>query len=316
MMEKKKLTREQRLMLRESQKLTQIGPVANVVFHVVLCSFALVCVIPMLLVVAVSFSSETSINQSGYSFCPKIVSFDAYAYLFKQRHVMLQALWMSILVTASGTGLGILLSMTMAYGMSRPNFKLRKFYIWLVFIPMVFGGGLVASYYVNTQLLHLKNTIWILILGGAVSSYNIIICRTFLTTTIPDSIVESAKIDGAGQFTIFFRIVLPLSLPVMATIGLFMSFGYWNDWFAAMLYITNPDLYTLQAFLQKIIQNIDNLVRNGQMMGANASEIMASLPQEGARMGIVLLIVLPIACVYPFFQRYFVTGLTVGAVKG
>jgi putative aldouronate transport system permease protein len=315
-MEKQKLTKEQRRRFKETQKLTQIGPIANVIFHVILCTFALLCVVPMLLVVAVSLSSEASINQYGYRFIPKIVSFDGYIYLFKQWEVMLRALWMSIVVTASGTGLGILLSMTMGYAMSRPGFKLRKIYNWLVFVPMVFGGGLVASYYVNTQLLHLKDTIWILILGGAVSSYNIIICRTFLATTIPDSIIESAKIDGAEQFTIFFKIVMPLSLPVMATIGLFMSFGYWNDWFTAMLYITNPDLYTLQAFLQKIIQNIENLVRNGQLMGANSREIMASLPQEGARMGIVLLIVLPIACVYPFFQRYFVTGLTVGAVKG
>ncbi|GHU58656.1 ABC transporter permease [Spirochaetia bacterium] len=312
----KKLTREERRRFREAQKLTQIGPVSNVIFNVLLLLFALLCVLPMVLVISVSFSSETSINQYGYRFIPTVPSLEGYVFLFKQRQVMLRALWMSILVTGLGTVLGILFCMTMGYGLSRGTFKMRKIYNWLVFIPMVFSGGMVAQYYVNTQLLHLKNNLWILILPMAVSSFNIIICRTFLTTTIPDSVIESAKIDGAGQFTIFFKIVLPLSLPVMATIGLFMSFGYWNDWFTAMLYIQNPDLYTLQAFLQKIIQNIENLVKNGQLLGYNAREVLASLPQEAARMGIVILIVLPIACVYPFFQRYFVTGLTVGAVKG
>jgi putative aldouronate transport system permease protein len=176
----------------------------------------------------------------------------------------------------------------------------------------------VASYFVNVDFLHLKNTMWVLVLPLSVSSFNIIICRTFFRTNIPDSVIESAKIDGASQFLIYFRIVLPLSLPVIATIGLFMSFGYWNDWFQAMLYLDSnySNLYTLQALLNKILTSIEQLARLAPYLGVTFAEQMAKMPKEAARMAVVVIIVLPIACAYPFFQRYFVTGLTVGSVKG
>jgi len=229
----------------------------------------------------------------------------------------MRALGMSILVTVLGTVIGIVLNTSMGYGLSRPDYKLRKFYTWLVFIPMVFGGGLVASYFVTSQFLHLKNTMWVLILPLSVSSFNVILCRTFFRTNIPDSVIESAKIDGATRFTIYFRIVLPLSLPVIATIGLFMSFGYWNDWFQALLYLDNRELYTLQALLNKILTDLDQLARMATFLsGGSMAQQLQSVPKEAARMAIVVIIVLPIACAYPFFQRFFVQGLTVGSVKG
>jgi putative aldouronate transport system permease protein len=294
----------------------QVGPVTNVIFHLILLTFSVMCIIPFFLIVSISISPESAIFEYGYQLIPKALSFEGFSYLFKQRTMITRALGMSVLVTVLGTLIGIALNTTMGYGLSRPDFKLRKFYTWLVFIPMVFSGGLVASYFVTSQFLHLKNTIWVLILPLSVSSFNIIICRTFFRTNIPDSVIESAKIDGASQFIIYFRIVLPLSLPVIATIGLFMSFGYWNDWFQAMLYLDDRTLYTLQALLNRILSEIEQLARLGPLLGVSFSEQLANLPKEAARMAVVVIIVLPIACAYPFFQRYFVTGLTVGSVKG
>jgi putative aldouronate transport system permease protein len=295
---------------------TQIKPLTNIIFHTILLAFSLACIIPFLLILAISLSPEKAIYEYGYQLIPRTVSFEGYKYLIEQRTLILRALGMSVLVTVLGTLIGIVLNTTMGYGLSRPEYKLKKFYTWLVFIPMVFSGGLVASYFVISQFLRLKNTIWVLILPLSVSSFHIIICRTFFRTNIPDSVIESAKIDGASQFLIYFRIVLPLSLPVIATIGLFMSFGYWNDWFQAMLYLDDRNLYTLQALLNKILTDIQQLAKLAPMLGVSYAEQLARIPQEAARMAVVVIIVLPIACAYPFFQRYFVSGLTVGSVKG
>jgi putative aldouronate transport system permease protein len=316
MQDKQGKTRKTRKRNYSVVRYTQIGPVANVIFHIILAAFSLMCIIPCFLIISISLSPESALYEYGYQLIPKAVTWDGFDYLFTQRTMISRALGMSVLVTVVGTIIGILLNTTMGYGLSRLDYRLRKFYTWLVFIPMVFSGGLVASYFVTSQFLHLKNTIWVLILPLSVSSFNIIICRTFFRTNIPDSVIESAKIDGASQFLIYFRIVMPLSLPVIATIGLFMSFGYWNDWFQAMLYLDDSSLYTLQALLNKILTSIEQLARLAPYMGVTFAEQMAKLPKEAARMAVVVIIVLPIACAYPFFQRYFVTGLTVGSVKG
>jgi putative aldouronate transport system permease protein len=181
---------------------------------------------------------------------------------------------------------------------------------------MVFNGGLVSTYFITSQFLHLKNSVWALILPLCVSSFNVMVCRTFFRTTIPDSVMESARLDGANQVTIFFRLVLPLSLPLLATIGLFLSFAYWNDWFQAMLYIDDMRLFPLQAFLSRLLGDINALAQNAQTLGLTQVQLMTTLPKEAARMAIVVVVVIPIACTYPFFQRYFISGLTVGAVKG
>jgi putative aldouronate transport system permease protein len=204
----------------------------------------------------------------------------------------------------------------MGYVLSRREYRLQKFFTWFVFIPMIFNGGLVSSYFIIAQFLHLKDTIGVLIVPLAVSSFHVIICKTFFRSTIPDSLIESAKMDGASQLTIFFRIVFPLSLPVLATIGLFLSFAYWNDWFTAMLYIDNPNLFTLQAYLNRLLGDLNFLAQNAALLGVSQAQLLATMPKEAARMAIVVVAVLPIACAYPFFQRYFVSGLTVGAVKG
>ena len=264
----------------------------------------------------ISFSAEQSITDYGYRLIPKIISLDGYGYLLKQGALIIRALGVSLFVTIVGTVLGTLLTTLMGYVLSRPDYKLNGFLTMLVFIPMVFNGGLVSTYFIVSQFLHLKNTLWALILPLSVSSFNVVICRTFFKTTIPEELIESAKMDGATQFKIFFQIVLPISLPVIATIGLFLCFAYWNDWYQSMLYIDNQRLYSLQALLNAIMTNINMLAQNAATMGASMADLVANMPKEAARMAIVVIIVLPIACAYPFFQKYFISGLTVGAVKG
>lgn len=288
----------------------------NILYHVIFLVLSLVCVIPIVAVFSISFSSESAIQEFGYALFPRGFSVESYVFLWKQHTVLFRALGVSLFVTIVGTVIGVILTTTMGYVLSRPQYRLRNFLTWVVFIPMVFNGGMVSSYFVNTNFLGLKNSIWALILPLAVSSFNVIICKTFFRTTIPDSIVESAKIDGASQLKIYYKIVLPISLPVLATIGLFLCFSYWNDWFQSMLYIDDTKLNSLQALLTQIMNNVDYLSRNAATMGVSAAELSRTMPKEGARMAIAIIIVLPIACAYPFFQKYFISGLTIGAVKG
>lgn len=297
-------------------RFNRISVPANIVLNIIFILMALACIIPVLLVVAISFSAEASITEYGYHFIPKVFSLEGYTFLISQSKMIIRALGVSLFVTVVGTALGVLLTTLMGYVLSRPGYKLNGFLTMVVFIPMVFNGGLVSTYYVVSQLLGLKNSIWALILPLCVSSFNVVICRTFFSTTVPESLIESAKMDGASQLTIFSRIVLPISKPVLATIGLFLCFAYWNDWYQSMLYIEDAKLYSLQALLNAILTNIQMLAKNAATMGLGAAEMLAQMPQEAARMAIVVIIVAPIACAYPFFQKYFISGLTLGAVKG
>lgn len=298
------------------EKFNRTNKAVNLFFNLVFIMLALFCVIPVIVVLSISFSSEESIRETGYHLLPVALSAEAYVYIIKQGTMILRALGVSALVTVAGTVLGVLLTASMGYVLSRPNYKLRGFLTWVVFIPMVFNGGLVSSYFINTNLLGLKDSIWALILPLAVSSFNVIICKTFFKSTIPDGLIESAEIDGASQLRIFFSIIMPISLPVIATIGLFLCFAYWNDWFQSMLYIDNQNLYSLQALLNSLMSNVDALAKNAASMGVSYAMLVATMPKESARMAVAILIVLPVAFAYPFFQKYFISGLTVGAVKG
>ena len=287
----------------------------NALFSLVFILLALITFLPAVFVLIISFSSEASVAQNGYSFYPSELSLSSYEYLWQSKAYIGRAFLNSVGLTVCGTLLGLVLISTMGYAISRPNYYLKKTYTWLIFIPMIFSGGLVATYMVNTQVYMLKNTYWALLLPGACSTFYIIIMRTFFQTTVPDSIIESGKIDGASQLRIFVQLVLPISLPVIATIGLFLTFNYWNAWYGAMLYLdsNHRDLYPLQYVLISIEKNIQFMARNEQYLTAEA---MSNIPSETMRMAIVMVVVVPIACSYPFFQRYFVSGLTIGAVKG
>lgn len=296
-------------------RINRVKPGTNFLFSAVFAILALTCIIPAVFIVVISFSSMESINQIGYSFWPTSWSLDAYAYLWNNRAMIGTAFLVSLGVTIGGTIIGLFLTAAMGYSLSRSNFRLKGLYTIIVFIPMVFGGGLVSTYNVYTSVLGIKNTIWVLILPLAVSSFNVIICKTFFKTTIPQSILESAEIDGASQMRTYFTIVLPISKPLLATIGILLSFSYWNDWFLSLMYIDNPKLYSLQAVLMNVEKNIEFLAQNADTMGASVAAYATSMPKEPMRMAMAVLIVAPIACAYPFFQQYFVSGLTIGSVK-
>lgn len=297
------------------EEFNKVSKSANIIFNCIFLVLALACVVPLIFIFIISISTNESIAQLGYSFFPNELSKSAYEYLWDIKDTMGRAFIVSVFLTIGGTGLGLLLNASMGYVLSRRNYRLKKFFTYLIFIPMVFNGGMVSSYMINTQLLMLKNSIWALLLPIAVSSFYIIILRTFFQTTIPDSIIESAKMDGANQLVIFFKLVLPISLPALAAIGLFLAFGYWNDWFLAMLYMDDQGFFPLQYVLMRIERNVEFLATNGALMG-NASDIANRLPRETIRMAIVMVVVVPIAVTYPFFQKYFISGLTIGAVKG
>lgn len=296
-------------------QMNRIKPGTNAVFNLVFVLLAAAAILPVVFVFMISISSEESIRQVGYSFLPVEFSNKAYLFLWNERGTIFNALLISILVTCLGMALGILLTTTMGYSLSRPEFKLKQFYTWVIFIPMLFSGGLVASYVVNANILGLRNTLWVLILPLAVSSYNIVICKTFFKSTIPDGIIESAKIDGATQLRTFVSIVVPISKPLFATIALFLCFGYWNDWFLSSLYISNSKLVSLQALLNNIMRSLEYMANN-PTAGVSLQQYKAQMPSESVRMAIAIVIVIPIACAYPFFQKYFISGLTIGAVKG
>lgn len=296
-------------------RLNQIKPVTNALFNVMFVILSIVCVFPFIFVLMISVSSEESIRNIGYALIPQSFSSAAYEFLWNERDMILQSLFVSIEVTVIGTVLGVVLTTTMGYVLSRPQFKLRGFLQWVVFIPMIFTGGMVANYVVTSNILQLNDTLWCLVLPLAVSSWNVTISKTFFRQTIPDSIIESAKIDGASQLTIFARIVVPISKPVFATVALFLTFGYWNDWLQAALYISKDSLRALQPLLQTMMGQLDYLANN-PTAGLSLQQYRNQMPSESVRMAIATIIVVPIACAYPFFQKYFISGLTVGAVKG
>ena len=299
-------------------RLNRISPLSNFLFNTLFTALALMCFLPIIFIAIISLTDNTVIRTQGYQLwlTAETISADAYTYLWSQRQTILHALWVSIYVTAIGTCIGVALTTVMGYVLSRTEHKLNNFLTILIFIPMVFGGGMAASYVVTSQVLHLKDTMWVLILPLAVSSWNVTISRTFFRSTIPDSIIESAKIDGASQMTIFTQIVLPISKPVLATIGLFLAFGYWNDWFQAQLFIDSDELRSLQSMLNQIQNNVAFLTKNPTAMLTSSADLKKNMPQESVRMAIAFVVAVPIACVYPFFQKYFISGLTVGAVKG
>ena len=305
-------------MAKEKQsvlKYTRVKPTTNVFISLLFIFLAFICLMPALLVLMVSFSSEASIRMKGYSYVPNALSLASYEYLARQSGYIGRAFLNSIGVTVVGTIFGLVTTSTMGFALSRPNYRLRSFFTWFIFIPMLFSGGLVASYMINAHILGLKDTYWALVLPICCSSFYCIIMRTFFQTTVPDAVIESAKIDGARMIRIFVQIVLPISLPAIATIGLFLTFAYWNDWMMAKYYISGNkhDPFPLQYVLISLEENISFLTRNSQNMTAGTA---TNVPSETVRMAMVVVSVLPIACSYPFFQKYFVSGLTIGAVKG
>ena len=296
-------------------KFNHIGKGANTAFHLVFILLSILCLAPLVFVIIISFSSEHSVMVNGYSFRPDEWSTGAYEFVFQSGGQVMHSLGMSALVTVTGVAIGMALTSTYAYVLSRKTFRYRKLFTGILVATMFFNGGLVSTYLVVANFLHLKNNFLALVLPVAVTPFNIIVLRTFFATSVPDALIESAKIDGASQFKKFTDIVLPISLPGLATVALFLTLTYWNDWKNALLYIDSKSLYPLQYLLMKIERNIEFIAQNAGRGSMGLDSALSRLPSETAKMAIVVIATLPIACAYPFFQRYFVSGLTVGSVK-
>lgn len=285
--------------------------VLNAVLHIVFIILLLCCILPVILVAVVSFTDQTVIDASGYSFLPAKWSMAAYKYVFTQSGDVLNAYKVTIMSTIFGTLLSVLSIALYAYPLSRADLKFKKFFTFFIFFTMLFNGGLVSWYIITTKYLHLKNTLAALIFPLAMNAWYVIIMRTFFQTSIPPALIEAAKIDGAGEFITFARIVIPLAVPAVATIALFQTLAYWNEWYHPMLLINKKNLYSLQLLLQIMMQNIQNLTEGG----AELREGM-EIPTDAVRMALCVVAMGPILIVYPFFQKYFIQGLTVGSVKG
>lgn len=286
----------------------------NVVFNLIAGIFAFLCVFPFLFVTIISFTDETTLARNGYQIWPEQWSLEAYRYVFQTGDALLRSYGVTIFVTVVGTLLSLFIISLYAYAISRKSFRYRNFFSFFAFFTMLFNGGLVPTYIVATQLLGLKDSIWALILPLALNAFYIMILRTFYSTSVPDAIIESGKIDGASELKIFYKLVLPLSLPGLATIGLFSTLGYWNDWFNALLYIDDPNLVPLQSMLMRIETSMQFILQNSHNSSLSM-QALQSLPQDTSRMAMVVLATGPIILAYPFFQRYFIQGLTIGAVK-
>jgi putative aldouronate transport system permease protein len=291
-----------------------LHPAANTIVAVLLGILAFACVFPFLYVIIISFTNEESIVRNGFQLIPKEWSMDAYRYLWSMKGSFFRSYGVTIYITILGTIISVFMITFYAYAISRPQFKYRRFFTFLAFFTMLFSGGLVPTYIVVTQFLHLKNTIWALILPLAMNAFYIIVMRTFFLKSVSESILESARIDGASEWRIFFQIIFPLSLPGIATIALFSTLGYWNDWFTALLYIDNPNLVPLQALLMKIEANLE-FMRQNMDVAIMQTSLFDTIPQESSKMAMVVIATLPIAVSYPFFQKYFIGGLTIGGVK-
>lgn len=301
-------------MSKQGENYFHISKVTNSIFNIILLLLSILAIVPFIFVAIISITDEKSISKNGYSFIPEKLSTSAYGQLFKNGGQLLHSYGVSILITVLGVIIGLVLITTYAYVISRKAYPYKKFFTVAALIPMLFSGGMVAGYLVMVRLLGLKDSIFALILPLAMSPFYCFVLKSFFITSVPDAVIESAKIDGASELQTFIKIVIPISKPGIATIALFLTLGYWNDWFNAMLYIDNQKLIPVQYLLMRIENNINYLAQLGSKAGVT-SAIASTLPTETVRMAIVVLTVIPIACAYPFFQRYFTGGLTMGAVK-
>lgn len=281
------------------------------IFLTILC---LMIALPFVLVIIISLTSENSLVQNGYQFFPKQWSMEAYRIVFQKPDPLLKGYLVTILITIVGTVLSLLLTAMTAYPISRMDFRYNRPITFYIFFTMLFNGGLIPFYIMMTQYLHLKNSLLALILPTLLSPFNIMIMKGFLDK-IGKEIIESAKVDGAKEFRIFFRIILPLSTPALATLGLFISFGYWNEWFYALLFIDNDKYIPLQLLLVRILSQIEFLA-NSPLAQVADKLAYANFPTLSVRMAMAILAGGPMLIIFPFFQKYFVKGITVGSLKG
>lgn len=273
--------------------------------------FALICLFPFALMITSSFMTEKEIVTEGYKLFPKKWTAAAYRFLLRNPGQLIDAYKVTIFITLVGTALGLFLMSMAGYVLNRKDFKYRNFFSFFIYFTTLFSGGLIPSYILMVKHLHLKDNIFAMVLPGVVNAWYIFLMRNFMKS-IPDSLYESATIDGAGDFRIYWQIFMPLAIPALATVGLFLALGFWNEWYNAMLYIESTSKFPLQYFLQKMVNqaNVQALIKQGIVID------VSELPTQSIKMATAVVAIGPIILLYPFIQRYFIGGLTIGAVKG
>ena len=280
--------------------------------HAVLILLTLAAIVPFVLLIIASFTDNNVAVTEGFSFFPSKWSTDAYQYIVNEKDTMLRAYGITIVVTLIGTTLGLLISVMLAYSLANSDLPGRNFMTFFVTLTMLFNGGLVPTYLIYTNVFHIKDTLAALIVPNLLmNGFNVILIRNYFATGVPTVLYEAARIDGASEFYIFYRIALPLSKPILATVGLLMGIAYWNDWQNGLYYLNDTSLYSIQNILNRINENISFLASN-----STSGVKISDLPTSTIRMAIAVIGILPIVCIYPFFQEYFVRGIAVGAVKG
>lgn len=282
---------------------------SRLAINTILLLISVACLLPFLVVVSASLSTENSLVNVGYTLLPQEFNVMAYQYLLVDSAQVLNAYLISLLVTGIGAPLSLLIMALVAYAMTRKHFQYRKAVAFYIFFTMLFSGGLVPSYILITQYLKLKDTVPVLILPSLVVGGWVLILRTYFRD-LPEELLDAARIDGSGEWRTFFQIVVPLSTPGLATVGLFSALMYWNDWFTPLLYIEKAALFPIQYLLYTIVNNMDFLDLLSQQAGMRVDP-----PRIPARMAMVVLAIGPILLAYPFVQRYFVRGIRVGSLK-
>ena len=282
----------------------------SIVFYIVGILFALCCLVPFIIALSASFTDELDLAREGYGFFPGEFSTSAYRMLFQTKQIF-QSYGVSIFVTVVGTALSLLATVLLAYPLSTGKLKYAGKLNFFVYFTMLFSGGLIPSYMLISRYLGMKDSIWVLIIPVLINPWNMFLLRNFFSS-IPDSLAESARIDGANDARILFQIILPCAVPALATVGLFYALAYWNNWFQAMLYIDRNHLQPLQMMIMKMLRNIDFMTQMAGQMGVNSVD----LPSTTMKMATAMVTIGPIVLVYPFVQRYFTSGIMVGSVKG
>ena len=281
----------------------------------ILAVFALLTFAPFILIGISSISSTKSLVNHGYSFFPQSLSMDSYIYMLAQGKIILRSYGVSLFVTTVGTITSLIITPMLAYPLSRKDFKFRNLFIFLVFFSLLFNGGVVPSYLMWTKVFALKNTIWALIIPTyLMNGFNVLLVKNYFERNVPKDLIEAAQIDGANELTIFSKVMIPLSTPVIATVGMFTGLAYWNDWINGLYYISDPSFYGIQQLLIRILSNIAFL-RSGAAASV-VGNIVISLPGDSIRMALAVIGILPILIIFPLLQKYFIRGIVIGAVKG
>ena len=285
----------------------------KIIAYTIIEIIVLLCLLPFWLIISGSFTSNESIILDGYHLFPKEFSLEAYKAILAIPKGVMDAYGVTIFVTVVGTFSGLFLISMGGYVLQRKDFRCRNKISFYIYFTTLFQGGLIPWYILITNFLHLRDKIAVLILPSLMSPFLVILMKNFIRMSVPDEVVESAKIDGANDFKIFYSIVIHLSLPGLATVGLFLGLQYWNDWFLSMLYIDSPRKYSLQFFLYNMLAGAEFLRNLSQGAGVYDS---VSIPGETTKLAMAVIVIGPIIFLYPFVQKYFVKGLTIGAVKG